>query len=626
MLANKLLRKSLNISFTVGTTVSIGILSAIGIAGITSSLFISVMASVLAMVFEAQVNGEGIANTLKRMFTRDYLKLAIIENFLDDLMEDEGELPHVIQARWNNEFYKNYRPQKEYVDYLKNEIANLTFQRDSLIPIYDAKERKALLEIIRLKKRELKQEKKDLYSMKLFFLKKLYQPASSNTLEKAVNDLIGQRANALKKEISRKANAIRGSWIFSVLNGVCSGLSTLSALKAGVITFTALSFIPGGVVISLSVMAAIGYAFLIQDVMAKVIQKYKKGWLEYAKKRNDESTLMHNVRRVILGGAILLAFAATYATAGTWFSLVQEGNKILGAVDKVANVLRDIFIAGMVLPNLVYNTENSLESINKISKMGFKNMCVSTLRSVVTAFRQENFIRFLNPFRILEKTISLLCKSALFLGHAASIGASASIPMLSSAASVPIVGSNELVTDGNYLPDKNSGRKHSIFLTALFFPPNALATGLKVFSVGWDYIFSSPRNLKMSFEKMVKSPHLIDEPLHATKMTKPTVTEDWNRQTIIETCEQTLDRLTHENWFKKKLMINKTKTLTKIEDIKTIKTEVISGKALQKKAPQYYLAKLSQNRSTLWHETVTQSEADLTQSFKQYFKRSYRRG
>lgn len=611
-------RKIVWFGLTAVTTASVGILSAIGFLAIMPSLVLALSASAFAIVFEGQVNGEGIGRSLKRLFDPDYLKLAEVENYLDALIEEDSLDEAARLERENNEFYKNYKPKKQYIDYLRQEIEDLRIKRDSLISIYEAKERDEILAKIHAKKAELAQEKEELRELKLFFIKKLYQPApvaSANKLEKAVADLIGDKADSLKQGISIKTNVTRVAWFFSMCAGVCSGLSTVSAISTGAAAFTALSFVPGGIIIALSVMAAIGYTMLMQDITTKVIQKYKKGWIEYAKKREDESNTMHNVRRVLLVAAVGLAFVATYATLGTWFNYVNDGAKILGVVDKVASVLRTIFIVGMIAPCAIYNTENSLESINTISKIDFKKTIKEGMQKIETTFRRENIIRFLNPFRIIDKAIGVIEKS-LFLAHAVSIGTSSNqVPNIPPVDATILVGSNELITDSNY-------RKPSILVTLLFAPFRALRTVSKCLAVGWDYIFSRPRDLKKSFENIFLTRSSAEEPLiKPAAPPKPQVTEDWNKQTLLETCDTQIERISNESWIKRKLMIDEAKTADKITKLQATKEAIVDGSALQRKAPQGYIDNLSDNRNTVWRSRVTTTQAALEGSFKNYANR-----
>lgn len=613
MTAEKAFRKLLQLLFAGGATLSAAILSFVGMLAITPSLFLSIGAIIFVFGFESQVNNKGTGDTLKSLFIPNHLKLFIVQDFLD----------HVNSMDYaNNSFYKNYKSQKEYVEYLKNEMTYLKSQRDTLIHVYEAKKRDELRDMILIKKQELKKEKKELQRLQLFFLKKLYRPAmdgSGNALETAVAELIGANAQGLKKEISRKINAIRLCWLFSIMSGVSSGLSTLSALHSGIALFSVLSVIPGGALIGLSVVAAVGYMLLIQDTMMKVIQKYKQGWLEYYKRKENESMTYCYVRRGVLALAIVLAFAATVATAGTWFNLVNDGAKMLGALDKVANVVRNIFIIGMTLPTLIYNTENSLESINTLFKKDLKKQMIEMGRSMVSAFHEENIVRFLNPFRMAAKILSVIGTGFLFVCHGVSTGAGSDrikldfipfMPTITPAGAIPIVGGNELATDAKFLQSK-----HSFLLSALFLIVRVPILILKTSASVWDCVFSKERNLKKSFEKMVLSQHKnsVTKPV---EIAKPELSDEWHRQKLIESHDDTIYRLENENWIQKKFIYDEKKTMQKIEDAKKTKEDISRGFIDQDTA----IRSMNTNRCryTMWEKAQTRAAKDLDDTFESH--------
>lgn len=627
----KAFRKFLQVLFTGGTTFSACILSFIGLYAVIPSLFIAALGVVFVLGFETQVNNEGNQAALKAQFGPKFLKLTIVEKYLDDLIAEESALPvDAQQLRLNNIFYKNYKPKKAYLEFLKKEKSDLMAERDKLLPFYESEKRHTLRNMIREKGSEIKKEKKDVLNLRLFFLKKLYDPVtdgSANKLETAVTDLIYPNANSLKTEIYRKTAAIRLCLLLSSISGISSGLATLSSVQTGITLFTSSNFIPLSGILALSVFAAFGYAMLIQDTMNKVVYKYKKGWIEYSKKRENESTFIHTLRCVLLTGSILLAFAATFATAGTWFPLVNDGAKMLGAVDRVANMLRNIFMIGMVLPTLVYNAVNSIESVNKICKVDYIKLILDMYRQVETAYLRENLIQFLNPFRIAETVLALIGIPFLFLNHVTSVGAGSNRIKLDFIPSMPtipplwamlLVSSNEAVTDGNFLPDKESRRKHSLLLSALFLMVNIPIFILKFPSCLWDCVFSEELNLKKSFEKMftTQSQELLLKPISPPK---PEFSQEWHNQTLLEPCNEIINRLSHENFIQKNLINLEDKTNEKIEKTKKVRAAILDGVFSEDIAMQQVDSlHINRGRFTFWHKDATQAQATLTQALANY--------
>ncbi len=613
----KTARKILQFLSTGGTTLSGCLLSFVGVSAIASSPY-AIAAVIFVLGFEWQVNEEGNRNSFKFLLDRDSLKLSLAEKYLDGLSADN--------AQSNNIFNQNYQAKKNYFHSLKKEIASLTNQRHSLLRVYEAKKRDELLLIIRAKKQELKKIKKELRQLKLFFLKKIMYPvrdSSASKWEKAIADLSGEGTDALKKEIARKGSLIRTSWLLSIMSGMCSGLSTLSAVQSGAAVFDALNDIPFGWILGLSIFASVGYTLVIQDTMNKVIQKYKKGWVAYYQKRENESTFMHTFRCIVLASAILLAFAATLATAGTWFNLVNHGAKTLGVQDETANRMRDILMVGMVTPNIVYNIENSMESLNKIFKKNIHKWLFERYNEIAFAFQHENFIRFCNPPRIALQILRYAGKGFLFLCHVTSIGAGSdrikldfipALPPISPEASIIVVGGNEAVTDGNYLPDEEGLRKHSRLLSALFLLVDIPVDILKMPACVWDYIFSGDRNFRASFEKIFLTQH--EEPLISPWAVEPELPPDWYDQTLVEFFDDTINRMEHENYIQRKFIYQEEKTIAKISAVKTQKADVARGFIDQEAAMQS--VRLNRCRFMMWHWKETDSEAGLNDVFENH--------
>lgn len=610
-------RKILQVLSTGGATLSVCFLSFVGMLAVAPS-FYAFAAFLFVLGFEWQVNDEGNRNAFKSLFDPHLLKLATAEKYLDKVDKDQFA---------NNIFFQNYHAKKSSFDSLKKEIIRLKKEREACLPFYEAKKRDELLERIRERKKIIKQDKKDLRQLKLFFLKKLYHPAlpqSASKLEKSVNQLIGQQSNLLKKEMAGKAFFIRVSWLLSIMSGVCSGLSTLSAVHEGLKLFPALNFIPFEAIIGLSFFAGVGYTMLIQDTMARVVQKYKQGWIEHYQKKENETTLMLILRRMILIVSIILAIAATLFTAGTWFHLVKDGANKLGIIDPSVNTFRNILMIGMIPPNLVYNTENSLESVNKIFKMNFIKKITDIGRHIAFAWRHENVIQFCNIFRLTEKLLSFFGKAFFFLCHVTSIGAGSDrikldfIPWASRikpGASILVVGGNELVTDGNYLPDLEGRRKQSFFLMLLFSGVDIPVFFLKFPSIGWDYLFSSEMDLTTSFEKIFqirREELLLDPP----EPMESELSIEWYDQRIVEFFNDTINRFEQENIIQRKLIYSEEKTAQKKEAAKNQKTDLERGLIDQEAA----MNALSINRCwfTLWHHEQTTSQKKLEKVFEQH--------
>lgn len=511
MKAKKIARKVLWGALTTGATLALGFLSFSGMFILSSSLFWCGGAFILAAAYEGQVNGEGIAGALRRMFDKNYLKLGIARRFLDEQLQlrkkkkrveelnllEQLNKEQLIEHRnlqlelskkndidENNAFLINYEKQKAYVDALEE--------------IHDHSKKH---------KRKLAAARKRLRNMELFFLSQLEnpQPHQPNSMESAVAKLLVNQRTALLTEMKHKAWLIRASWLFAIAGGISSGLATVSAMQVGLGVLGLSSVIPGGIVVTLSVFAAIGYSLLLYQAFSDMVQEYTGKWKDYFSKRDNESRATHVFRCIGTVLAIGLAIFATVATAGTWWYAAKNGAAILGVAEKAADALRSVAVSLMTVPTFIFATTNSVASIDNISNSNYKQLASDVMVDIKETWKKESFLRFINPFRFAEKIISYTAKTLLFLGHLISMGLiSDHLDSVPPVASVALNASGEALEDLNYMPnEKHKHNHHSKILTALFLPVTIAVGILKFFAILWDRPFSG--SFKKSYDKMFPS-------------------------------------------------------------------------------------------------------------------------
>lgn len=606
MKAKKIARKVLWGALTTGATLALGFLSFSGMFVLTSSLFWCGGAFILAAAYEGQVNGEGIAGALRRMFDKNHLKLGIARRFLEEqlqlrkkkkraeelslleqlnkeqLLEHRNlqlELSKKNDIDENNEFLINYEKQKAYVDALE-EIHDHSKQH----------------------KRKLANARKRLRNMELFFLSQLENPQQQpNSMESAVAKLLVNQRTALLTEMKHKAWIIRASWLFAIAGGISSGLATVSAMQVGLGVLGLSSVVPGGIVVALSVFAAIGYSLLLYQAFSDMVQEYTGKWKGYFSKRENESRTTHVFRCIGIALAIGLAIFATVATAGTWWYAAKHGAAILGMADKAADALRNVAVSLMTVPTFIFATTNSVASIDNISKSDYKQLASDIMADIKETWKKESFLRFINPFRLAEKIISYTAKTLLFLGHLISMGLiSDHLDGVPPAASVALNASGEALEDLNYMPnDKHKHNHHSKILTALFLPVTIVVGILKFFAAVWDRPFSG--SFKKSFGKMFPSEE--KKQIHAEK---PQLSKDWHKQEAIQTCDKTIERLKTKSPVKAKAVDDIKKLVRKDEtDAKTFET---ASQAL------------AINRNSLWHQPKTRSQKTMEVAVNKYLK------
>ena len=106
-----LLRSGFKWCLNMGATLSIAVLSFVGMYSILPSFLLCSGAFFLAAAYESQVNGEGIKGAFKRMFDANYLKRGIVERYLEDLINQEDTLIKKAEAciYAGNIFYQDYK-------------------------------------------------------------------------------------------------------------------------------------------------------------------------------------------------------------------------------------------------------------------------------------------------------------------------------------------------------------------------------------------------------------------------------------------------------------------------------------------------------------------------------------
>ncbi len=595
----KYFRRFLQFIFAGGATLSVGFVSFTGMYFLTPW---SIPSCVIAFIFaggnEGQVNWEGTKNTSKRLLDSKHLDLEIIERYLYGLKDTASSE--------NNIFYKEYDQQKKYIEDLEEDIATLHKKRNSYLPFFEAEWRDYYNTKIQEQKKEIKAAKKEIRDLKLFFLKRLNVQSSTddNEFEKNVDNLIGDQRDALKKERSRKSAALGVGGVLSVGAGACLGLVSLSAIAGGVASIAALSAItPFGVIVALAAIAGIGAALLTYEPISSFVQDFKVK--NYFRQRTEEkeSSCAWIVRCVLAVFSVLLGLGATYASVGTWYDMVQDGAKQLGAIDRVANMLRTVFIFVTLLPTIIFNTQNSIESVDKLCKSEFYKLYLKT---------KEDFtsIRFHNPFHFLEKLIGLTGSMTFFLGHVASIGVGPDrvnipgLPVMKPDQSIPIGAGNEFLTDFNYRPDEeNHTRGTSPLLRLILLPLTILSFTLKCLAFVWDFAFSGFADYKASLKQIFTTP--CDE--ECKQIQKPQLSEAWRRQGVINACDDATDKFGKFNFIQKKLTAAGVMDARK-QEAEAIKKQLASGEKLPSTFGE---GSFAANRYPFWARAKTSSQVSF---------------
>lgn len=507
--AKRILTKSLSYAFAGGAVLAIGLLSFAGMFMFSSSILWCCTAFALSAAYESQVYKESVFIALTRMFDEEYLKQAIILRNLNELLENFEELAENARER-NNIFLADFYKQKKYLSELTKIISPSEEQ---------------LLEIKSLQKELHRMEK--LFIAEFNNQEKKKEPSE---LQKSMQALITLKKEKIETEIANKAWFLKMSWVFAIGGGVSSGLATLSAMKLAIAAFSFSFAVPGGALIALSALAAVGYTLLLYQTFAEIVQAYHEKWPGNFNKRKDESHLGFGLRSAATLALIGLAVVVTIATAGTWWIAAKHGASLIGLVDKGAALLRTISVAIMALPNFIFNTYNSANSVDKISRSDYKLLYRKTVNEINSAYENESIYRFVNPFRFFEKVISYSASSILFLGHVVSMSLiSDRSTIIGAKGSVAAGTICETAVDANFLPDEKHHNHASLLLKALFLPVKIVEFTLKGFATLWDSL--STGSLTQSFNHIFHPKPALMKPNNNYQPPKPPeLSEAWRSQ------------------------------------------------------------------------------------------------
>jgi len=269
---------------------------------------------------------------------------------------------------------------------------------------------------------------------------------------KALQELT-EMPDVIKKEKLEALIISRRRWIhvgvvISLTSGLCAGLATYATLQTTLTTLGIALGLGTAIGIPFIGLAALGYTLLMYRTISDMVKNETlQRW------RREIHEFFHTAKRTpifyvkLLGISILfvLALFATVASAGSWFYLAQAGASFVAGVGPT--VIAAVTIAANAISNFLMEFKNSLKSVRELPgqmKRVFKEM----RDNIKFAWNNENFLQFINPFRILQKS----AKPVMFGGHIFSIAASSDqTPGIPPIVSIIDDGVIEFTTDAHFL-------------------------------------------------------------------------------------------------------------------------------------------------------------------------------
>lgn len=415
--------------------------------------------------------------------------------------------------------------------------------------------------------------------MESFFLERLMpRPTQSTTtvMERSVDSLISHihvkhpvLIKQLHAELKQRPILFRLSYIFSLISGMCMGLVAFSAYKTGLLTLGILNVIPGGILITLCIGAAIGYTCIMYQSIADLLMNdhikiYWKKFINLYSRKPQESIVSWLGKCVSISFAGLtlagLAIFATAATAGTWWYLAKDG---LVALTKLVNIaaswISRTATVMLAIPTFILNVVNPLPTAEKISYSIQNGILRDNWHNLKTNVRKTwnievktcdnvgcifGLLRFINPFRVL----SVALKKLFFIGHLICIGAITGIPNAGNIANTAIGGIQEGLLDEI---DDNHGNG---WLTHIVNIPIHIC---KLAAAGWDWMMSGFDSIDNSWNKIYPTKRNHDS-------TSTKSNPHWQQQEIMLRIEKKIDSLSTIKMIKDTTLTEKQKSLLSI--------------------------------------------------------------
>ncbi len=519
--------------FTLGAACALGFLSFVGMLALTPNIALAGTAFALAIAYEGQVYEEGIGLALRRVFSKDFLSRGIIQRYLQNFVEQDGDSANVKAQKKafqeKNIFLKDYAQQKKYLEKLE-ELENLSAEEEKIKQ--EAKKRLRWMELFVVK--QLTQAKH--YHNKKREEKNQFTDTFTDA-ERAVQALLQQDFEKLYKEIQIKYWFLKISWLFAIAAGVSSVLTAMSSMYAGVAALTVLSCIPGGIFITVAALAGIGYTLLLYQAISDMVLKYGSLVKSHLQKEPDEKNAKYYGRCFATLFVVGLIILTTIATAGTWWFAAKEGAKLLNSDDLGASILRSITVTLMVLPNFIYGLTNSIESVDEIFESDYSGIWQDVKKNVAE-LKNETRWQIVNPFRWVDAFLMKCALGLYFLGHVFSIAVTGDRwECLPKAVSIGAGFGAETLEDLAYRPGKKS-EGTSLLLKFLLFPVFLAANFIRVLAVIWDSF--ATKSLAKSTERMFH-PKQAEE--KKSLPAQPDLSASWKKQEVMEVSYDVIDRL-----------------------------------------------------------------------------------
>ena len=399
----KLPRELVILLLTLGASSILGFLSFSGMLALTPVLPLAFLAFVLSVAYEGEIYLQNIKGALNKLFKNDYVPRQAAKDFLLKHFPDT-------KAKDCPQFFKDYEQQLT----LWHALAHNPLNKDGKL----AKERiaKTLSHMEKLFALELGMASTDKHGSK-----------NHRELQQWLEDN-GKTIWQMKlSEQQRKLPALK---TFSMLAGAFMGLGTTYLLVeafSAIPLFAAVSFATWPLIIlPMAAIAGTAYGLLTYNAITDFITNdtMRKWWGKIKKSFEKDGLTPRNVFLVATSAVLVsLAIALTICTAGTWWTVAKETRPLFAWMGRMPSIVMGVInpiITG--LSAVVFNLQNSSETLKIINKGIKKHTHAPDEKKDKGSKSKENILQLLNPFRLLLKITITPLRLLLFVGHLVSIG------------------------------------------------------------------------------------------------------------------------------------------------------------------------------------------------------------
>lgn len=446
----------------------------LNIPNLSHKIYWAITAFICSGVIEGTIYQIGIKSQLKKLTHQKSLKDRIFLTLLQEI-------------------YANKEKSEETV--INKHILNKHPYDQTDLP---EKLKTSLDEINQLKQKLEVLKKKKVPRLFKTGLKHLIQERKKEILKKETDFILESKKSDYEKNIvvhytrdlaSKRTSLHHSLWFINLLAGIGVCFATADSVKRTVLSVTqslaptvahfGLHFAISGTVLSsvvwpLAIFGAVGYVLLIgycindmieNQVIAKCIQKFKDIWQHKENENKGRCYLRRTGLVIATAFSIALAAFGTLATAGTWWFAAKHGAQILAFFHRIANWVSPTTVGPIAATQMLYNTANGLKTSEQlVTQFSPSALFLQIKLSFKKTFKKEHISQFLNPFRLLSKTIELAFEGGLFIGHLIAIGLTTDVIKFKNYTVNPIIVAlagalGELFTDIPFLTSEPEAEK-----------------------------------------------------------------------------------------------------------------------------------------------------------------------